>query len=301
MNADRYFNHIPTTLKAFGEEVGSAPAFTAVLAGLGKNDLLTTDEVSKVKDYESAVNLANFKIMLKKALVTGSATGIGRAIALDLASKGFDVAFHYNRSLEAAKQAAQEAASHGVKAIALQADITKPQQAKSLVEKTVEQLEGLSVVVNNVGNYLSKPTSQISIQEWHKVLDSNLNSTFYITKVALPYLKAANGARIVNLAFAGAQNVVARKNSTAYVIAKTGITIYSKSLALELVKNKITVNVVSPGVAENSWDVQEMISKVPAKRPATLPEISHAVWFFIQPDSDYITGQVLEVSGALNL
>ena len=92
--------------------------------------------------------------MLKKALVTGSGVGIGRAIALDLASKGFDVAFHYKSSVEAAKQASHEAASHGVKSVVLQADITKADQAKSLVEAAAEQLGGLSVLVNNVGNYL---------------------------------------------------------------------------------------------------------------------------------------------------
>ncbi|NEP81571.1 MAG: bifunctional dihydropteridine reductase/dihydrofolate reductase TmpR [Okeania sp. SIO3C4] len=239
--------------------------------------------------------------MLKKALVTGSAVGIGRAIALDLASKGFDVAFHYNRSADAANQASQKAATYGVKSIALQADITKPEQGKSLVENAVEKLGGLSVVVNNVGNFLGTATSKISIAEWHEVIDSNLNSSFYVTTAALPYLKAANGARIVNFACAHAQNVVARQTSTAYIIAKTGIIIYSKSLAKELIKEKITVNVVSPGIAENSFDVEEMIPQLPVKRPATLQDINHAVWFFINPDSDYITGQILEVSGGWNL
>ncbi|MGK7918692.1 MAG: bifunctional dihydropteridine reductase/dihydrofolate reductase TmpR [Trichodesmium sp.] len=239
--------------------------------------------------------------MLKKALVTGSAVGIGRAIALDLASKGFDVAFHYNRSAEAANQASQEATTYGVKSIALQADITQPEQAKSLVENAVEKLGGLSVVVNNVGNFLGTTTSEITIEEWQEVIDSNLNSNFYVTTAALPHLKAANGARIVNFACAHAQNVVARKTNTAYVIAKTGIIIYTKSLAKELIKDRITVNVISPGIAENSFDLEEMIPKIPAKRPATLQEINHAVWFFINPDSDYITGQILEVSGGWNL
>lgn len=227
--------------------------------------------------------------------------GIGRAIALDLASKGFDVAFHYNRSAEAANQATQEAATYGVKSVALQADITKPEQAQFLVENAAAQLGGLSVVVNNVGNYLRKPISKTSIKEWQEVINSNLNATFYITKAALPYLKAANGAHIVNFACASAQNIAARRTNTAYMIAKTGIIIYTKSLALELIKDKITVNVVSPGVAENSWDVEEMIPKLPAKRPAKLTEINHAVWFFINPDSEYITGQILEVSGGWNL
>ncbi|MDY7003419.1 MAG: bifunctional dihydropteridine reductase/dihydrofolate reductase TmpR [Cyanobacteriota bacterium] len=239
--------------------------------------------------------------MLKKALVTGSAVGIGKAIALDLASKGFDVAFHYNRSADAANEASKEAATYGVKSIALQADVTKSEMAKSLVENAVEKLGGLSVVVNTVGNYLGTATSQISIEEWQEVIDSNLNSNFYVTTAALPHLKAANGARIVNFACAHAQNVVARQTNTAYIITKTGIIIYSKSLAKELIKDKITVNVVSPGIAENSFDVEEMIPKIPAKRPATLQEINHAVWFFINPDSDYITGQILEVSGGWNL
>ncbi len=240
--------------------------------------------------------------MLKKALVTGSAVGIGRAIALDLASKGFDVAFHYNRSAEAANQASKEAAIYGVKSIALQADVTQPEQAKSLVENAVEKLGGLSVVVNNVGNYLEKPTSQTSIEEWHQMLDSNLNSTFYVTQATIPHLKAAGWGRIVNFAFASAQNVIASNIQTAYRIAKTGIIIYTKSLAKELIKDKITANVIAPGVAENSVGLDETtISLLPSKRLATLKEISNAVVFFITPEADYITGQVLEVAGGMRL
>lgn len=239
--------------------------------------------------------------MIKKALITGSAVGIGRAIALDLARKGFDVAFHYNRSAEAANQGSQEAATYGVKSIALQADVTKPEQAKSLVENAAEKLGGLSVVVNNVGNFLEKTTSQISIEEWDEMLDSNLNSTFYVTQTTIPYLKAAGWGRIVNFSFASAQHLKADDQQTAYRIAKTGIIIYSKSLAQELVKDKITVNVVAPGAAENTIGLEETIPMLPTKRPATLKEVSHAVAFFVSPESDYITGQVLEVAGGYRL
>ncbi|NEP14018.1 MAG: bifunctional dihydropteridine reductase/dihydrofolate reductase TmpR [Symploca sp. SIO2C1] len=243
--------------------------------------------------------------MLKKALVTGSAVGIGRAIALDLASRGFDVAFHYNRSAKAAKQACEEATNYGVKAIALQADVTKPEQAKSLVESTAEELGGLSVVVNNVGNYLSNPTSQISVEEWHSVINSNLNTTFYVTGAAIPHLKSAGWGRIVNIGAASAHNITARGTNTAYIIAKTGIIIYTKSLAKELIKDQITANVISPGIAENSFeyddDWQEPLPVLPAKRPATLSEIANAAYFFISSDADYITGQVLEVSGGWSL
>ncbi|NEN88363.1 MAG: bifunctional dihydropteridine reductase/dihydrofolate reductase TmpR [Okeania sp. SIO3H1] len=239
--------------------------------------------------------------MLKKALVTGSANGMGKAIALDLASKGFDIAFHYNRSAEVANQASQKAATYGVKSIALPADITKPEQAQYLVETAAEKLGGLSVIVNNVGNYLEKSISQTSIEEWHQMLDSNLNCTFYVTQAAIPHLKAAGWGRIVNFAFASAQNVMAGEVETAYRVAKTGVIIYTKSLAKELIKDNITANIISPGVAETSVGLEETIPILPAKRPATLQDISTTVGFFISPEAGYITGQVLEVAGGWRL
>jgi NAD(P)-dependent dehydrogenase (short-subunit alcohol dehydrogenase family) len=239
--------------------------------------------------------------MLKKALVTGSSSGIGKAIALDLAAKGFDVAFHCHKSVEACNQACQEAAKYGVKTVTLQADLRNPEQAEFLVKSAAEELGGLSVVVNNVGNYLDRPTSQLSVEEWHEIINSNLHATFYVTKAALPYLKAANGGRIVNIGCAGAQNLLARYTNTPYLIAKTGIIIYSRSLAKEVITDNITVNVVSPGIAENSFDLQESLPELPTKRPATLQELAHAAWFFISPESDYITGQVLDVSGGWRL
>ena len=239
--------------------------------------------------------------MLKKALVTGSATGIGRAIALDLARRGFEIAFHYNRSAEAAQEAKAEAEALGVKAIALQADVTQPNQAQILVETAAQQLGGLSVVVNNVGNFIEKPMSQVSFEEWHYLLNSNLNATFYVTQTALPYLKAAAGGRIVNFACASAQHLTADKLIGAYKVAKTGVIQYTKSLALELIQDQITANVVAPGVAENSVGLEETIPILPARKPATLQDLSNAVCFFVSPEAGYITGQILEVAGGWRL
>lgn len=239
--------------------------------------------------------------MLKKALVTGSAKGIGRAIALKLASLGCDVAFHYNNSADAANEACEIATNYGVKSIALQADITKPDRAQSLVEDAAEQLDGLSILVNTVGNYEEKLISQTSVEEWHHMIDSNLNSTFYVTQAAIPHFKSATWGRVINFAFASAQNVTSGSVETAYRIAKTGVIIYTKSLAKELIQDNITANIVSPGVAENSVGLEETIPILPAKRPATLEEISNAVSFFVSPEASYITGQVLEVAGGWRL
>ncbi len=237
--------------------------------------------------------------MMKHALVTGSAKGMGKAIALDLASKGFDLAVHYNHSAEAAEQACQEAQALGVNAVALQADVTQPDQAQALVTQAAAALGGLSVLVNIVGNYAETEaiTSEVSIECWHDVIHSNLNTVFYVTREAIPYMKQAGGGRIVNFACASAQHLLARRVNTAYIIAKTGVIIYTRSLAKELIKDKITANIVSPGIAENSFDVNEISSTLPLQRPASLAEMARAVWFFVSPEAEYVTGQNVEVAG----
>ncbi len=240
-------------------------------------------------------------VRVKKALITGAAKGIGQAIALHLASNGFDVAIQYRFSKKSADSVKQKALSQGVKAIVLQGDLTVPQEARVLVEKAANLLGGLSVVINCVGDYLEKPTSAIDFDEWQQMLDSNLNTTFYVTQTAIPYLKEAGWGRIINLTCAAAQNIVARHLNTAYMVAKTGVVIYTKSLAQELALFHITANMIAPGIAENSFDLNEMTHKLPMKRAATLQEINRAVWFLIEPGSDYVTGQTLEIAGGWNL
>jgi 3-oxoacyl-[acyl-carrier protein] reductase len=237
---------------------------------------------------------------LKKALVTGASGGIGKAIAMMLATRGYDVVFHYRHSKQSAELACDEARSFGVRAIALSADLCDPISVDKLLAQANKHLGGLSVLVNNVGNWVSAKTTELSVAQWREALDSNLNSTFYVSQAALPYLRTNAAARIVNIAAAGAQHVIARDTNTAYIIAKTGVIIYSKSLAKELVSEGITVNVIAPGIAENSFEYDaagQDLPFLPAKRPARLSEVADAAWFFIKADAQYVTGQVLEVSG----
>ncbi|MFN3391304.1 MAG: bifunctional dihydropteridine reductase/dihydrofolate reductase TmpR [Meiothermus ruber] len=237
--------------------------------------------------------------MSRVALVTGSARGIGRAIVLALARQGFDVAVHYYQSALEAEQTRQEALQHGVRAIRVQADVTQVKEAQGLIEEVAGQLGGLQVLVNNVGNYLKKPIEATTPEEWQAMLDSNLNAPFYLTQAALPYLSQTGYGRVVNIGFAGAQNLLARPEITPYVIAKTGLILYSKALAQRLAPRGITVNVVAPGVAENS--VSKPLNEIPMGRLAHLEELARAVLFFVDEQSSYITGQVVEVSGGWNL
>lgn len=236
----------------------------------------------------------------RAALVTGSATGVGKAVVLALAKDGYDVAVHYRRSKDAAQAVAAEARAHGVNAVVLQADVTIESEARALVDDTHAVFGRLDVLVNNVGDYYKGPLFELSSEKWHEILASNLHSTFYTCQRALPYLRAApGGARIVNLGYAGAEQLKARPNIAAYVVAKTGVIVYSRSLALAEAKTGVTVNVVSPGVLDNS-DTKPL-RELPMDRTGTLGELVAAVRYLLSDDAAYTTGVTIEVAGGWNL
>ncbi len=234
---------------------------------------------------------------MKTALVTGAAKGIGRAIAIRLAKEGYDVVVHYNASSAEAISTCGELEALGVKAIALQADLRDSSQAQNLVEAAARELGGLGVLVNNVGNYIKKPLVDLSIPDWHEMLNSNLNNTFYTCHAALPIMRVQGYGRIINLGFAGTQNLTARATVLPYAIAKTGVILLTKAIAQAEAAGGITANVISPGVIENS--ISKPLELIPAGRLGTLEEIAEAAWFLTQ--NSYITGQVLEVAGGFQL
>lgn len=233
------------------------------------------------------------------ALVTGSATGIGRGIALALAREGYDVAVHYRRSGAEAEATRSEIEALGVRAITLQADVTDSGAAAMLVQETHARLGSLAALVNNVGNYVYRPLDELSTEEWEDVFATNLDATFATCRAAVPLMRAAGGGRIVNLGYAGAQNLVARSNLTAYAIAKTGVVLLTKAIARAEAGNGITANVVAPGVIENS--ATKPLREIPAGREGRIEEVAAAVVYFVSPEAAYVTGQVLEVAGGWNL
>ena len=234
---------------------------------------------------------------MRVALVTGSAKGIGRAILLALAREGFAVAVHYRTSEGLAEATRQEAEALGVRAIKVRADLTREEEVAGLVEEVRYHLGGVGVLVNNVGDYLYKPIEEVSLEEWRWILDTNLTATFLLTQKVLPLMVEQGYGRIVNLGYAGAQNLLARPHITPYAIAKTGVVLYTKAIAKRFAAAGITANVVAPGVAENS--ISKPIQEIPMGRLALLEEIARAVLFFVH--EPYLTGQVLEVAGGWNL
>lgn len=237
--------------------------------------------------------------MARAALVTGAARGIGRAVALGLAERGFDVAVHYRSRRAEAREVAAAVRRTGRRAVTVSGDLTDPEAAGAAVEAAVRGLGGLAVVVNNVGDYLYKPIEEVTPDEWRAVLDSNLNTAFHVTQAALPHLLAGGWGRVVFLGYAGAGQTVAKPHITPYFVAKTGVVLYAKALAARLAPHGVTANVVAPGVAENS--VTQPLGEIPMGRLAYLEELVEAVGYFVSEAADYVTGQVLEVAGGWNL
>lgn len=234
------------------------------------------------------------------ALVTGSAKGVGRAVLLGLAQDGFDVVAHYRSSAEQAERVAADAKALGVDAAALKADVTVEAEARGLIDAALARFGRLDVLVNNVGDYHHGPLSELTGDTWRYMLDSNLNSTFYTCQQAVPHLRGSpRGGRIVNIGYAGAQLMKARPGIVAYGIAKTGVILYSKALAKVEARHGLTVNVVSPGVMENS--VSKPLEEVPMGRLGRLSELTAAVRFLVSEDAAYITGVALEVAGGWNV
>ena len=234
------------------------------------------------------------------ALVTGANRGVGRHLALLLAGLGHDVVVNYRTKRDEAEQVAAEARSLGVRAWALQADVTDEADARRLVETAEELTCGISVLVNNVGNYHYGPLRELPAATFRAMLDSNLMSTFHTCQLLAPLMAERGQGRIINIGYAGAENLVARPGIVAYGIAKTGVILYRKALARVHAAAGVTVNVVSPGVLENS-DTFPPLGEIPAGRPGSLTELGAAVRYLLSEEAAYTTGVTIEVAGGWNV
>jgi 3-oxoacyl-[acyl-carrier protein] reductase len=236
------------------------------------------------------------------ALVTGGARGIGRALCERLAADGFRVAVNYRSDAESARALVDRLRSAGARATALRADVCDPEEAAGLVREAAEHFGApVSAVVNNVGEFTLSPVGETSVQRWNHVMDSNLNSVFYVTRAALPAMRAQRYGRIVTIGLSPASLVRGAPNLAAYTIAKTGVTVFTRSLAAEEARRGLTVNCVAPGLIDNGYlpaeQAEWMAKRVPAGRLGRPEEVADAVGFLVSGRAAYVSGATLAVSG----
>jgi acetoacetyl-CoA reductase len=239
----------------------------------------------------------------KVAIVTGGSRGIGAAIALELAKNGAKVVINYNTRKELADKVVAEINEFGGEAYALQADVSDSNESAYLVQETINHYGQLDILINNAGITRDSTFKKLSEEDWRKVIDVNLNSVFNNTSAALPYLLESDAGRIINISSIIGQ--AGGFGQTNYAAAKAGLIGYTKSLALELAKSKVTVNAICPGFigTEMVQAIPEkvlagIVEKVPQKRLGKPEEIARGVVFLCK-DGDYITGQQLNINGGL--
>ena len=236
------------------------------------------------------------------ALITGGSRGIGRGIAVRLAQEGARIAISYRSNKMAAQQALRQLQATGADCVAVETDVTEAARAAQLVETVAERFGRIDILVNNVGGFRWGALAESSLEDWQNIFSSNLSSVVYVSKAMLPHMRKGRWGRIVNLGAVGAERAFGQATISAYAAAKAAVVALSRSLALEEAKNGITVNVVNPSsIDEKELTLNEARrmrdARFPIGRPPTVEDVAAAVSYFVSDDAEYVTGQVINVSG----
>ena len=240
----------------------------------------------------------------RNALVTGGSRGIGRAVCLELARRGANVAVNYAGNARAAEETAAACRELGVQAFAVQADVSDSAAAGAMVKAVIERFGRLDILVNNAGITRDKLALQMKNEDLDAVLDTNLKGAFYCMRAAYRPMMRQRYGRIVNLSsVVGLRGNPGQAN---YAASKAGLIGMSKSIAKELANIDITVNLVAPGFIGTDMTAvlpeaarEALLKSIPMARLGQPEDVARAVAFFAAEDASYITGQVLCVDGGM--
>ena len=250
----------------------------------------------------------NNKLTGKNVLITAGAQGIGEAITKHLIDSGANVAIHYFSSAETANKLIEYASSKGQKAVAISGDLTNETDATAMVEKTIEALGGINILINNAGSLVDRRLlSDMDATFWLKVMDINLTSMMFVTRAASPYLAKNESSSIVNLAsLAGRKG--GHPGSLAYSTSKGAILTLTRALSGELGPQGIRVNAVAPGLIlgtsfHNTHTTKESadqtVAGIPIQRAGNADDVARAVLYLASEYDGFITGATLDINGGV--
>ncbi len=262
-----------------------------------------------------------FTLEGKKALITGGSSGLGKATALVFAESGADVAIAARRmnNLEAAAKEIQK--EHGRRAVPIQADVSDSAQVDAMVAKATEELGRIDILVNNAGVEILGPTAPLpeppdpalfsgdhtkgfDDETWHKVIDTNLSSAFYVSRAVAPQMLERRQGQIINIS--STSGVLAEPFGAAYECAKAGVKMLTKVLAMEWAQFNVRVNAIAPGwfiteMSKADFDIPEVyaerVEATPLKRLADTRDVGLLALYLACPASDWMTGQFICLDG----
>lgn len=245
----------------------------------------------------------------KVALVTGASGGIGRAIAVKLADAGAMVALNYLNNREAAEGAVAKIRAQGGTAVAIQADVSRAEEAARLVEEAAVVFgRPVDHLINNAGHLVQRlPNEEMTEELYERVMDVNLKSTVFVTKAVIPGMKAAGSGCIVNMTSVAAHNG-GGPGASIYAASKAAVLAYNKGLAKELAAYGIRVNAISPGfIGQTAFHAtftpaaarEATIQGIPMRREGTPEDVAGVALFLCSGISAYLTGETIEVNGGM--
>jgi 3-oxoacyl-[acyl-carrier protein] reductase len=238
----------------------------------------------------------------KAAIVTGGTRGIGRAIALDLAASGADVALNYRKSASLAAELADTIRGMGRRALAVQADVSSFDDAQAMVQAVLDDFGRLDILVNNAGMNWDGVVWKMTEEQWDRVIEVDLKGTFNYTRAVTPALRDQGSGKIVNIT--SINGLRGKFGQTNYSAAKAGVIGFTKACARDLGRYSINVNAVAPGLIETEMvkeapeKVREMaLAEIVLGRLGLPEEVAHVVTFLCTEKARHITGQVIQVDG----
>lgn len=237
----------------------------------------------------------------KVALVTGGSRGIGRAIAIELAKAGYNIVINYAGNTEAANETIKMIKEYNVEAEAFKFDVSNNAEVEENIAKIIEKYKQIDILVNNAGITRDDLFIRMTEDKWVDVINTNLNSAYYVSKPVVKLMMKQRFGSIVNTT--SVVGVYGNPGQANYSSAKAGLIGFTKSLAKELGARNIRVNAVAPGFIETDMtkdlaNAEEYLKLISLKRMGTSEDVAKAVKF-LAVDAQYVTGQVLEVDGGL--
>lgn len=242
--------------------------------------------------------------MSKTIIITGGSRGIGAAIVKLLAEEGYNIILNYNKSEKRAKAIQKELTQKAYNVEIFKADVSNKEEVKKLVEFTLEKFKKIDVLINNAGISQTKLFTEITQEDWDKMIDVNLNSVFYTTQQVLPYMINQKEGQIINISSIWGQ--IGASCEVHYSVAKAGVDAMTKSLAKEMGPSNIRINSIAPGIIDTDMnkdltnqEIEEIKKEIPLGKIGKTETIAKCVKWLIE--DDYMTGQIISINGGWNI